>query len=67
MTEIWTKFVRFKTIKLRLAEQIGIVKKNSWFSDLEILEIQQQIYRQAHKERLYHSTQDNKCRKAKDS
>ena len=46
MREIWTGFGRFKTTNQRLADQVRTVTKNGWFSDLEILEIHQQIYKQ---------------------
>ena len=35
-------------INQRFADQVRIITKNGWFSDLEILEIDQQIYRQTH-------------------
>ena len=46
MIEIWTEFDRFKATNQRLADQIRTITKSHWFSDLEILEIYQQIYRQ---------------------
>ena len=34
----------------RLADQVWTITKNGWFSDLEILEIHPQIYRQTHQQ-----------------
>ena len=45
MIEIWTEFARFKTTKHKIADQVTIIIKNGCFSDLEILEIYQQMYR----------------------
>ena len=50
MIEIWTEFVRFKMTNQRLTDQVRTITKNGWFSDLEILEIHQQIYRQTHQQ-----------------
>ena len=46
MIEIWIEFVRFKTTNQRLADQDRIMIKKGWFSDLEILELHLQIYRE---------------------
>ena len=45
MIKIWIEFARFKRTILRLADQVWTITKIGWFSDLEILEIYQQIYR----------------------
>ena len=50
MIEIWTEFGRFKATNKRLADQVRTITKNGWFSDLEIPEIHQQIYRQTHQQ-----------------
>ena len=42
MINIWGEFYRFKTSQ-RLAGQAWMIIKQGWFSDLEILEIHQQI------------------------
>ena len=52
MIEIWTDFARFKTTNQRLTDQVRTITKNCWFSDLEIWEIPQQIYRQTHQQTL---------------
>ena len=46
----WTEFGRFKATNQRLADQVRTITKNGWFSDLKVLEIQQQIYRQTHQQ-----------------
>ena len=46
MMEIWVEFVWFKITNQRLTDQIMTIIKKSWFSDLEILEMHQQIYRE---------------------
>ena len=43
MIEIWQEFASFQTINQRLKKQVGVIIKKGWFSDLEILEIQQKI------------------------
>ena len=43
MIEIWKEF-RFKTTNQRLADHVRTLTNNGWFSDLETLEIHQQIY-----------------------
>ena len=48
MIEIWIEFARLKTTNQRLTDQVWIIIKNDWFSDLEILLIHQQIYRQTY-------------------
>ena len=50
MIEIWTEFDRFKAIDQKLADQVMTITKNGWFSDLEILEIHQQIYSQTNQQ-----------------
>ena len=50
MIEIWTEFARFKTINQKLNDQVWTIRRNGWFSDSEILEIHQQIYRQIHQQ-----------------
>ena len=50
MIGIWTGFARFKKTNQRLADQVKTITKSGWFSDLEILEIHQQIYRQTNQE-----------------
>ena len=52
MIEIWTEFGWFKITNQRFADQVRTIKKNGWFSNLEILEIHQQIYRQTHQQTL---------------
>ena len=49
MIEYWAEFTRFMTTNKRLADQFKTISKNGWFSDLEILDIHQQIYRQKQK------------------
>ena len=44
------EFVCFKTTNQRPADQLKTITKNGWFSDLEILEIHQRIYRQTHQQ-----------------
>ena len=39
MIEISEECVRFKTTSQRLAEQVRMIIKKDWFSDLEILDI----------------------------
>ena len=47
MIEIWGECARFQTISQNLADQVStIIIKNVWFSDLEILEMYQQINRE---------------------
>ena len=53
MIEILTEFARFKIANQRLAEKVRTITNNGWFSDLEILEIYQQIYRQTYQQTLY--------------
>ena len=43
MIETWTKFGKFKAANQML-------RKNGWLSDLEILEIHQQIYRKTYQQ-----------------
>ena len=43
MTKIWKEFATFKPTSQRLADQVRTTIKNGWSSDLEILEIYQQI------------------------
>ena len=50
MIEIWVEFARFKTISQRFAGQVRIQIKKVWFSDLEILEIHQQIHRETYQQ-----------------
>ena len=50
MRDIWTEFARFKTTNRRLADQVRKIQNNGWFSDHEILEIHQQIYRQTYQQ-----------------
>ena len=50
MIEIRTEFGRFKATSQRLADQFRTITKNGWFSNLEILEIHQQMYRQTHEQ-----------------
>ena len=50
MTEIGTELGTSKATKQRLADQVRTITKNGWFSDLEILEIHQQIYKQTHQQ-----------------
>ena len=42
MIEIWRKYARFKTTSPKLADQVRIIIKKGWFSNLGILEIHQQ-------------------------
>ena len=46
MIEISTEFDRFKATYQMLADKVWTITKKDWFSDREILEIRQQIYRQ---------------------
>ena len=39
MIEIWTEFAKFNTTNQRLADQVRMILKKVWFSNLEILEI----------------------------
>ena len=50
MLEIWTEFSIFKTTNQILSDQVRTITKNGWFSDFEILEIDQQIIRQTHQQ-----------------
>ena len=50
MIEIWSEFSRFKATIQRLTDQVRTITKNCWFSDVQILEIYEQIYRQTHQE-----------------
>ena len=50
MIEIWAEFDRFKVTNQRLDYKIRTITKNSWFYDLETLEIHQQIYRKIHQQ-----------------
>ena len=55
--EIWAKFGRFKVRNQRLDDQVRTIKNNGLFSDLKILEIHQQIYRQTHQQTPYTETE----------
>ena len=57
MIEIWTEFARFKATNQSLADKVRTITKNGWFSDLEILEIHQQIYWQTHQQTPYTVTE----------
>ena len=46
MREIWEECSRFKKSQ-RLAVQVRTIKKKGWSSDLEILEIHQEINRES--------------------
>ena len=37
--KIWAEFARFNMIRQRFADPAGMILKNTWFSDLKILEI----------------------------
>ena len=50
MIEIWPEFSKFRATNQRLADQVRSITKNGWFSDLETLEIHQQIYRHTHQQ-----------------
>ena len=39
MIETWTEFSRSKATKQRFADQVRTIRKNGWYSDIEILEI----------------------------
>ena len=41
MIEIWQECSTFQTTSQRLADQVRTITKNGWFSELELLEIQQ--------------------------
>ena len=43
MIEIWQECTSFLAISQSLTDQVRTIKKKSWFSDLEILEIHQKI------------------------
>ena len=53
MIEIWVESARFDTTSQRLADQARIILKKVWFSELEILEICQQIEKNINKTPLY--------------
>ena len=46
MIIIWVKFAAYKTTNQRFTYQALTVIKKGWFSELEVLEIHQQIYRE---------------------
>ena len=46
MIEIWLEYARFKTTNQMLTDQVRNIINKGWFSDLEILEIHQQIYKE---------------------
>ena len=50
MIEIWIEFGIFNGTNKKLADEVRTVIKNSWFSDFEIPEIHQKIYRQTHQQ-----------------
>ena len=43
MIEIWQEYFIFQTTSQRLADQVRTIIKKGWFSDVEIIEIQQKI------------------------
>ena len=43
MIEIWQRYNNFQTTSQRLADQVRTIIKKDWFSDFEIIEIQQKI------------------------
>ena len=43
MREIWQELSNFQTTSQRLADQVRTIIKKGWFSDLEIIEIDQEI------------------------
>ena len=49
MIEFWAESIRFKTSQ-KLADLIRKIRKNGLFSDLEILEMHQNIYSQTHQQ-----------------
>ena len=46
MIEIWAESARFNITSQKLADQARIILKKGWFSDLEILEIYEQVNRE---------------------
>ena len=46
MIEIWQEYASFQTTSQRLADQVRKIIKKAWFSDLDILEIDQKINNQ---------------------
>ena len=46
MFEIWQECSTFQTTSQRLADQVRTITKKGWFSDLELLEIQQKTLKQ---------------------
>ena len=43
MMDFWQELSNFQTTSLRLADQVRTIIKKCWFSDLEIIEIHQEI------------------------
>ena len=58
MIEICTEFGRLKATNQRLTDQVRTIRKNGWFSDLEILEIHHQIYSKHIKNHLPQNPRD---------
>ena len=50
MIEIWAECTWFNTRSQRFADQARKILKKGWFSDLEILEIYQQINREIYQQ-----------------
>ena len=46
MREIWQECAKFQTTSRRLADQVRIIIKKGWFSDLEFLETHQKTHEQ---------------------
>ena len=46
MIEIWQECAKFQTTSQRLADQVRMIIKKGWFSDLELLEIHQKTLKQ---------------------
>ena len=46
MIDIWQECAKFQTSSQKLADLVRTIIKKGWFSDLEILEIHQNIHKQ---------------------
>ena len=52
MIEIWAVSAQFNAISKRLADQARMILMKGWFSDLEIIEIYQQVKREEYQQNL---------------
>ena len=48
MIEIWVELAKFKRTNQTFAFQVWTMIKKGWFSELEILEIHKQIYKETY-------------------